>query len=181
MEKEVITNINSAKFREGNISIVLDSYDDVFSDFDPRHYEVRALSDDFLLECKKAALVKKDKPELIFLIPKKRRNYADEVKIKKRLKEYFHKHFNEQKRGIKKLRGLGVFWFALGALAMALMPFLLEYEQFAYKILIIMAEPAGWFFFWEGLYMFFITAKDKKPDYDFYKKMSTSEIHFYDY
>ena len=52
MEKE--EQINAKKFREGNISIVLDSYDDLFSDFDPRPYRIRALSDDFLLECKKS-------------------------------------------------------------------------------------------------------------------------------
>ncbi|MBI2151367.1 hypothetical protein HYU21_01420, partial [Candidatus Woesearchaeota archaeon] len=34
--------------REGNISLVLDSYDDIFSDFDPRDYSEKALSEDFL-------------------------------------------------------------------------------------------------------------------------------------
>ena len=42
MEREV-------ELREGNISLVLDSYDDLFSDFDPRDYSQKALSDDFLV------------------------------------------------------------------------------------------------------------------------------------
>lgn len=35
------------------ISIWLDNYDDIFSDFDPRPYSQRSLSDDFLAEAKK--------------------------------------------------------------------------------------------------------------------------------
>ena len=48
MEREV-------SLREGNISLILDSYNDMFSDFDPRSFSERALSDDFLSECKRAA------------------------------------------------------------------------------------------------------------------------------
>ena len=40
--------------KNGNISLILESYTDIFSDFDPRPYDQRTLSDDFLLECKKA-------------------------------------------------------------------------------------------------------------------------------
>ena len=51
------------------ISLIIDTYDDIFSDFDPRPYSQRALSDDFLLEARKAS---KDKVsgtfELNFLV-----------------------------------------------------------------------------------------------------------------
>lgn len=40
---------------KAEISLVLDTYDDIFSDFDPRPYGERALSSDFLDEAKKAA------------------------------------------------------------------------------------------------------------------------------
>lgn len=173
--------INSVKFREGNISLVLDSYDDIFSDFDPREYSIRAMSDDFILECKKAALVKQNKIELRLLIPKIKRNRADEIKIKKRLKEYFNKHSKTEETEIKKIRGEGIFWFVAGTILMAFSPFLLKYEGFLFKILMVMIEPAGWFFFWEGLVKFFISAKEKIPDFEFYKKMAISEIDFFDY
>ncbi len=179
MRKE--ESINPVKFREGNISLILDSYEDIFSDFDPRHYSVRALSDDFLLECKKAAAVKNDNIELRFLIPKIKRNYADEIKIKKRLKEYFHKHFKEQKLEIKKIKKEGLFWFIAGTIMMMLSMFLLSRQGFLFKFLMIMSEPASWFFFWEGLSKFFISPKNKMPDFIFYKKMSGSEITFNDY
>lgn len=178
MKKE---EIDPLKFREGNISLILDSYDDIFSDFDPRPYSVKALSDDFLLECKKAAVVKKNRIELRLLVHKKKRNYLEEIKIKKRLKWYFHHHFQEQEREIRKIKREGVFWFLFGALVMGLSPFLLKYQGFFYKIIMIMAEPAGWFFFWEGLSKFFIDSKKMLPEYEFYKKMSNSDIYFHDY
>lgn len=176
-KEEIIT----AKIREGNISLVLDSYDDIFSDFDPRPYSVRALSDDFLLECKKATLDKKDKIELRLLVPENKRNPIDEIKIKKRLKEHFNKHFKEEQKEIKKIKTNGVFWFFCGAIVMTLSLFLLNYQNFLFRLLLIMAEPAGWFFFWEGLSKFFIISNEHKPGYEFYKKMSNSEILFFDY
>jgi hypothetical protein len=33
--------------------MTLDSYDDIFSDFDPRTFDVREISHDFLDECKR--------------------------------------------------------------------------------------------------------------------------------
>jgi len=79
------------KMRQGNISLILDSYNDLFSDFDPRNYSERTLSDDFLLECKRAARDRDPKMnfELRLLIPKTRRNANDELIIKHRLKSHF--------------------------------------------------------------------------------------------
>ena len=62
--------VDGVDLREGNISLILDDYNDLFSDFDPRHYSERALSDDFLAESKRAS---RDKPagslEVKFLVP----------------------------------------------------------------------------------------------------------------
>jgi hypothetical protein len=169
--------------REGNISLVLDSYNDIFSDFDPRTYSEKALSDDFLIECKKAARDKEGKLELRFLVPKEKRNLKDEIRIRKRLKEHFHRHFLEEQRGIKIMRLEGIVWFVIGAILMLLATFLIGFENknFVYKLLIIIIEPAGWFFFWEGLNFVFLRSKEKLLDYSFYKKMSHSEICFLDY
>lgn len=80
-----------------NISLILDSYDDIFSDFDPRPYSEKALSDDFLSECRKASRDKKDdEVELRLLVPAQKREINDETKIKRRLKDHFQKHFNEK-------------------------------------------------------------------------------------
>ena len=63
-------------FMEENIDLVIDSYEDIFSDFDARDHSVKALSDDFLNECRKAANDKIGKIHLKFLISKDKRNYS---------------------------------------------------------------------------------------------------------
>ena len=56
MAKEVQTTLEqTALLKKSEISLSLDNYDDIFSDFDPRPFSQRALSDDFLIEAKKAS------------------------------------------------------------------------------------------------------------------------------
>jgi hypothetical protein len=164
-----------------DIPLELDSYNDIFSDFDPRQYSERALSDDFLYECKKASADKKGKINLKFFIPKSKRVPLDEIKIKKRLKEHFHKHFLEKKRELDKLKLEGFSWFVAGCLMLVLSAVFLDNNQgtFWYNLLIILAHPAGWFFMWEGLEKILITPNEKVPDYLFYKKMIGASISFF--
>ena len=170
------------KFKEGNISLVLDSYDDIFSTFDPRLYSSRALSDDFITECKRATFDKGDEIELRLLVPKDKRSYMEEVKIKKRLKEHFLKHSKEKEKEIKKLKLIGIRWFFLGFLIMGLQVILLRYGKgLILDFLSIILTPAGWFFFWEGLGKIFIDSKSIKSDHDFYRKMSKAEVYFFEY
>jgi hypothetical protein len=170
------------KVKEGNISLVLESYNEIFSSFDPRFYTSRALSHDFLSECQRATLDKGDKIELRLLVPKEKRSYIEEAKIKKRLSEHFVKHFKEKEKEQKKVRFQGIFWFFLGFLIMALEFILMHYGKGIFpSLLTILATPAGWFFFWEGLDKVFIYSKENKLEYDFYKKMSKSEISFFEY
>ena len=166
--------------KEKSISIILDSYDDMFSDFDPRPTPLRALSDDFLMECKKASVDKENKIHLVFSIPRERRNSSEESKIKKRLKEHFNKHFLLKQKEIKKIKTRGLFWFFSGAIIMVLASLLPRYEGFIFELLKTMAEPASWFFFWEGLGKIFIEVKSKSPNYNFYRKMTDAEISFID-
>ena len=61
------------------ISVALDSYDDIFSDFDPRDYSKRGLSEDFINEVKKASRAKPTGGlELKILIPENLRNKSHE-------------------------------------------------------------------------------------------------------
>jgi len=179
MEKEI--DISIEKFRQGNISLILDSYDDIFSDFDPRPYHEKALSDDFLFECKNAVRDQNEKFFLRLLVPKQKRNYSDEAKIRKRLLEHFHKHFLEKQKEIKQIKKSGIFWFCAGTAIMLLSTYLYLKEGFLNNFFFIISEPAGWFFFWEGLGKIFIVSKEKKPEFTFYKKMSHTEIIFSEY
>ena len=164
-----------------NISLVLNSYNDIFSSFDPRVYSEKALSDDFLIECEKAAVDKEEDFELRLLIPRHKRNINDEIKIKKRLKSHFQKHFDKESKKVKAIRREGLIWFFVGAIVMVAATFLYNQEGFWFNLLFIMAEPASWFMFWEGLYKVFIEYKANLDDYEFYKKMNKAQIYFLNY
>ena len=174
--------VYSKTYSNNEIPLMLNSYQDIFSDLDPRDYIHKALSGDFILECKKASIEKKDKIKLKLFIPKDKRNLNNETQIKKRLKEHFNKHFLEKKEDLKKLKRQGFFWFVLGCSLIVLTSLpLQENLSLILKILINISHPAGWFFLWEGLGKILLTSKEKKPDFIFYKKMANSEISFLDY
>lgn len=165
-----------------DIPLVIDSYEDLFSDFDPRPFSERALSEDFLFECKKAAVEKKGKIHLRLFLLKSKRNPLDEIKIKKRLKEHFHKHFIEKRKEIDGIKLNGFIWAVVGFLMMSTSAFFLKYEgPFGIDLLITLVQPAGWFFMWEGLAKIFIVPKEHIPNYTFYRKMANSVVTFADY
>ncbi len=181
IKEEKEENKEEAKLREGNISLVLNAYQDIFSDFDPRDYLEKSLSDDFLVECQRAARDKGTGFELRLLMPKHKRNIIEETKIKKRLKTHFQKHFKEQEKEIKDIKKSGIIWFFIGSIIMLISTYLYKYPGFIFEFLFIISQPAGWFTFWEGLGKIFIHSKEKLPDFDFYKKMSEAEIYFLNY
>lgn len=178
----------SQRVLQANISLVLDSYDAIFSDFDPRSYSERMVSDDFISECKRAVHDKRELNQLRLLIPSHLRKPTEELKIKKRLKEHFRKHLLEEEKEIRAIKKEGTRWLILGSVILVLSTLLYEYKNLAYTglrflvdFLFVISQPAGWFTFWEGLGKIFIVAKEHTPDYEFYKKMQNIEIYFFNY
>lgn len=190
MEKEEESFIDPARMlKEGNVSLILDSYSDLFSDFDPRNYAEKAISDDFLIECKRAV---RDRPneefELRLLMPKSKRNLNDEAKIKRRLKDHFQKHVHEKNKDIQNIIRNGLVMAIVGFVLMITGAFLVYNKvfegTFLSAILLIVLEPAGWFFFWEGLAKTFFIYEEhdrKRRDLDFYKKMARATVYFLSY
>lgn len=179
MEKEEETKL----LKQGNVSIILGAYNDLFSDFDPRPTTERGLSVDFLDECKRAVQDKGSETELRFLVPKNKRNALEESLIKKRLKDHFTKHFHEKKREVNRIVLEGWAWFVAGVVISLVSAYLLGFyeSKYIFKVLLVLTEPAGWFFFWEGLYKVFITSKEKRPEYEFYRKMISAKFSFHSY
>lgn len=181
LEKEIETIIDKSE-----ISLILDTYDDIFSDFDPRPYSIRGLSDDFINEAKKALReTKPDVFELKFLIPEMQRRPGQEPLIKKRLKDYFKKQLMMLEKEMKSVRKNGVKLAIIGFILMISAALLYTLNsgsnQLWIQLLVIPIEPAGWFFVWEGFERIFNYTKEKKPDIEFYKKMNKAEISFITY
>ncbi len=178
----------SVTLREGNISLILNDYDDIFSDFDPRAYSERSLSDDFLYECKKAVRDKDEEFALRLLVPKNKRNMYHEVKIKKRIKDYFQKHSLEKAEEVKKVVRDGFAMAIMGFILMIGSAVLVSTKflenTFVFAILLVVLEPSGWFFFWEGMAKILLIHEEenkKKAEAKFYKRMLNARIEFFDY
>lgn len=142
-----------SEFRE--ITITLDTYDDIFSDFDPRPFSQRELSEDFLKEIQRRYMEdKKGRFEIHFTIPSTERDVKGEAVIKKRLREHFAFMAKQEEEVIRKTKMRGYAYIIIGSavlLANVFALFWLQEESFFYQILSIMLVPAGWYGMWTGI------------------------------
>jgi hypothetical protein len=167
-----------------DISLWLDSYDDIFSDFDSRDASVRAISVDFLDEAKRAAADKNEGLKLNLLIRESKRDKRIERIIGRRLKSHFERHHRILKKEKNSMIKNGFLFVFTGVLIMALAAYVMvnfEEKTTLTSFLLILLEPAGWFFFWEGLDIVLFKPKEKKEEFNFYKKLSHAEINFDSY
>ncbi|MFA6065009.1 MAG: hypothetical protein WCW44_01685 [archaeon] len=167
------------------ISLILDTYDDIFSDFDPRTLDKRSLSDDFLFELKRATKENMTGViEINFLIPVEQRKTDKETMIKKRLRDHFKKHYDLVLKEIEKARNKGLVMIVIGVILSILTAIFVyphEGANILFNVILVLIEPAAWFTVWEGANRIFGAWEDKKVDLDFYKKMTKSEISFTGY
>ncbi len=182
MKKE---EVKISDLKEGNMSLILDSYNDIFSSFDPRSYSEKALSDDFLVECRRASLERSEPILLRLLVPKNKRNFQEASKIQFRLKNHFYEHYLKQKKEINKLKLNGALFIFFG-LVMMFVAYLVSsdfwfFNEILKNILLIITEPAGWFFFWIGGEKFVYRVSEVYPEYKFYHKMVSSKVQFLSY
>ncbi len=167
------------------ISLILDTYDDIFSDFDPRTLDKRSLSDDFLFELKRATKENMTGViEINFLIPAEQRKTDKETMIKKRLRDHFKKHHDSVLKEIEAVRNKGLVMITVGIILSILTAiFVYPYEgtNVFFNIILVLIEPAAWFTVWEGANRVFSAWEDRRLDVEFYKKMIKCEISFTGY
>ncbi len=176
----------SATSETSEISIKLEQYDDIFSDFDIRPYSKRALSMDFLDEIKRATLDKNIGIELSLYVPKKMRDESHEAIIKERLAAHFKRHFHLLSDEKRKVKRKGTNMAIIGVvcmLAAAIIYFKDPSQSVFLSFLIVFLEPAAWFLLWEGMDLVIFDPKELNPDVEFYRKMSASNgnTHFHSY
>lgn len=170
--------------QKSEVSLWLDHYDDIFSDFDPRPYSERGISDDFLKEARKFTReVKSGGLELYFLVPGNHRKAEDEAMIKKRLREHFRKHAALLEEEYKHTIVKGVMMAATGFLLLLIAATVDYYNgnEFLWSAVMVVVEPAGWFTVWNGLDQILSKSKEKRPEQEFYGKMTKADIRFNGY
>ena len=188
VEREVAEELLSKEedlLAKSEVSLILDTYNDIFSSFDPRPYSQRALSVDFIAEAKRAMRERDGGAvELRFLLPAAKRRIEVENTIKKRLKEHFRKHHEMHEKEKKGVLRQGWWFIGISLIFMfsaAYILFSYEARSIWKELLVILLEPGGWFLFWEGLNLIIFESKKIKPDLDFYRKMTNAEIVFSHY
>jgi hypothetical protein len=182
--EDSITALKQSLHELGEISIMIDSYDNIFSDFDPSPFSERTLSDDFITQSKKISKNKSGKKiGLNLLLPKDKRNDADEKIIIKRLHSYFKGVQQELIFEVSKVNKRGFYFSITGIILMLAASYIsyLDAQKFLTHLLLVMFEPAGWFLLWSGLDHLVYSSKETKKDLDFYSKMTKCEIKFTTY
>lgn len=163
------------------ISLWFDGYDDIFSDFDPRPYSGRIISDDFLNELEKVVSeVKTNRFDITFLIPRGKVNHTQEKIIQSRLHQYFQKeslHFQLKYKNILK-KGIIITFLGMTTMLLTAIFSSQIQDRFFSNFLTVLFEPTGWFAVWYGLDHIFYLSKDKKVHLDFAAKILSAEMNF---
>jgi hypothetical protein len=164
----------------GALSLWLDTYDDIFSDFDPRPYGQRALSEDFLAEARRAVRDRRDEvPELRLLVSASARNLDDEATIRKRLRDHFRKHAEQLARERRRATWLSLGVAVVGFAVMTASALLRRQpETVTRTMLYVFLEPAGWFAVWFGFDHLFYGTRDISREHAFYRKMARTDVVF---
>ncbi|MFH1691256.1 MAG: hypothetical protein ABIC68_01600 [Candidatus Omnitrophota bacterium] len=178
---------NTANVKEqirdfNEISLAIDSWDDVFSDFDPSPLEHRVLSEDFLLELRKHY---RETPRGNYVItiyaPAALKDDVSERLVVKRLKQYFKfRHLTAQKEVnicVKK----GVIFVVCGIFFLSSLILIAHYQllsKLAIDLLSIIFMPLGWFGIWEGFSRIIEPAPFLKQDLGLFSKLSKTLFKF---
>ncbi len=168
------------------VVVALDTYEDIFSDFDTRPFSERGLSEDFLRELSQRTLeTPKGELEVQLVLPKALRKEKEEQTIKSRLRKHFSQELKriEQQRDSKRMHGYR--YFALGAVMLLLEAYLVEQSENLSKLLFALAQaivlPAGWFFAYTGLEKVLQPYGEDSAAYSFAKKLQGASYKFISY
>ncbi|VVC72077.1 Uncharacterised protein [uncultured archaeon] len=170
----------SKKFGE---TIYLDSYDDIFSDFDYGPYESRRVSEDFLHELEtRLKYASNGKIDLLLVVPDGERDREVEARAKKRLKQVFYAKAHAAEVNLHAIRRNGLFDFAVGScilvLASALAIFFPGTQGFAFYAVGAIITPAGWFWGIRGLERIFAVPVELSRRRELYGMLAESIISF---
>ena len=163
------------------LNLWLDSYDDIYSDFDSRHYLKRRISDDFLHELRTEIKDREHvEQEMVLLLPPERRDETSEKIIAASLVNFFASQFRFHEDKCRNKLNKGMLLLASGILTMLLNSWVnYRYEaSFSVIALKVLMEPAGWFLLWGALDFLFYDFSGLKKERNFFKKLSDMHIHF---
>jgi hypothetical protein len=164
------------------LSLWLDSYDDIYSNFDSRNYLRRRISDDFLHELHNALKYKKERVnDMLLLLPQESRSETNEQIIVDSLQDFFKQQYSYMADKCRKKLYNGLWLIVTGFLIMSINLFI-GYKMVATTLpliaLKVLLEPAGWFLIWAAFDFLFYGYKDLLKEKRFYSELAEMKIHF---
>jgi len=164
------------------ISVALDKYSEVFSEWDPAPFKKRDLDYDlrkYLENCSSDIPFECD-IILCFNILESVRNSENEGRIETGLKTYFSFYLNSQENELKQTRKRSVMFGMISALLLFSAVSLSEYASMNsfYLVVIEGIYIGGWVFLWEAISTSFFRTRKAKFEYLHYKRFSKSQIRF---
>jgi hypothetical protein len=164
------------------ISIAIDSWDDVFSDFDPSPLEQRILSEDFLLELRKRYRETQRGNYIITIYaPIALKDDASERIVIKRLKQYFRFRHLATVKEINDVRRKGTLFVFFGIIFLSTLTLIAYYKMLsllALELLGIVLMPLGWFGIWEGFSRITEAPPLLKQDLELFGRLSKAAYKF---
>jgi len=165
----------------GELAVRLDTYDDIFSDFDPRPHSRRELSEDLIKELSRRYRENpKGDLELRFFIPAPARDARLEGVIRKRLKDHFMIERQKIQSQINDHRTKGLRYMAVG-FGMLLAELYISFAQpteLWVKVMSVLLTPAGWFSLWTGMEKLVEVPYNLENLRSFYEKFSKCNYVF---
>jgi hypothetical protein len=164
------------------ISIVIDDWDDIFSDFDPRPLEDRAFSEDFIYELKKR--YRETKTGRVFVsicAPIRLKDEKSEKTVIQRLKREFKREGLQRRKDINRMRTRGAAFVFCGICFLGILTLLTYHEKFsrfAIDMIGIILMPLGWFGIWEGLSKIVDSSPKFHQDQILFEKLAKADYKF---
>lgn len=164
------------------IGVVIDTWDDIFSDFDPRPLSERTVSGDFIDELKKRYKETQAGDFIITIYaPVSLRDEESERMVINRLRKHFRYKFLQKKRVITTIRIKGVVFVAVGICALSFFTLATYFKfmsELKLQVLSIIFVPLGWFGIWEGFSKIVDTSPVVIRDSKLFEKLLKATYHF---
>ncbi len=164
------------------VSIAIDTWDDIFSDFDPRPLGERVLSEDFLAELKKRYRETRTGRFLISICaPVSLEDaQAEKVVIQRLKRDFKHKVLQRQKEIMRiRLRGAVFVMFGVCNLGiLTLITYFKVFNQLNTELLAIILMPLGWFGIWEGFSKIIDTSPMIIQEEKLFNKLANADYKF---
>lgn len=164
------------------IAIVIDDWDDIFSDFDPRPLNQRVLSEDFITELKKRY---RETPRGEFMVviyaPGFLRNKDSEKMVTLRLKKHFRLRALQRHKDIVRVRVRGCVFVLFGVFFLTFLTLAAYFKLFSHlvlEIIGIVVMPLGWFGLWEGFSKIVDTSPHFLSEQGLYNKLARAAYKF---